>query len=89
MFFVGNLTHLKSQECLRRVKSEIRSQNRFSSLYVDDIATTQQYFRYLLPDSPFPGYVQYFVQDPFIVHMYVAGKMRFHFYTIIMGYYYN
>ena len=32
-FSYGNLTHLKSQECLRSVKSEIRSQNRFSGRY--------------------------------------------------------
>ena len=75
-FSYGNLTHLKSQECLRRVKSEIRSQNRFSNLYMDDIAATQQYFRYLLPDSPIPGYVQYFVQDPFIVHMYTLKQIE-------------
>ena len=30
----------------------------------------QQYFLYLLPDSSMPGYIQYFVQDPFIIHMY-------------------
>ena len=61
-FSYGNLTHLKSQECLRMVKSEIQTQNRFSNSYMEDIAAKQQYYRYLLPDSPIPGYIQYFVQ---------------------------
>ena len=34
-----------------------------------DVTATQQYFRYLLPESPLPGYVQYFIQDSFIIHM--------------------
>ena len=43
-FSYGNLTHLKSQDCLRMVKSQIPTQNRFSNLYMDDIAATQQFF---------------------------------------------
>ena len=74
-FSYGNLTHLKSQGCLRKVKSEIRTQNRFSNSYMVDIAATQQYYRYLLPDSPIPGYIQYFIQDPFIVHMYGSKQI--------------
>ena len=74
-FSYGNLTHLKSQECLRKVKAEIRTQNRFSNSYMEDIAATQQYYRDLLPDSPIPGYIQYFVQDPFIVHMYGSKQI--------------
>ena len=42
---------------------------------MEDIAATQQYYRYLLPDSPIPGYIQYFVQDPFIVHMYGSKQI--------------
>ena len=53
-FSYGNLTHLKSQECLGMVKSEIQTQNRFSNSYMEDIAATQQYYRYLLPDPPIP-----------------------------------
>ena len=37
---------------------------------MEDVAATQQYFRYLLPGSPITGYAQYFVQDPFIIHMF-------------------
>ena len=36
---------------------------------MEDATATQQYFRYLLPGSSLPGYVKYFVQDPFIIHM--------------------
>ena len=43
---------------------------------MDDIAATQQYFRYLLPDYPIPGYAQYFVQDTFIVHMYTLKQIE-------------
>ena len=42
---------------------------------MEDIAATQQYYRYLLPDSPIPVYIQYFVQDPFIVHMYGSKQI--------------
>ena len=74
-FSYGNMTHFKSQECLRMVKSEIQRQNRFSTSYMEDIAASQQYYRYLLPDSPIPGYIQYFVQDPIIVHMYGSKQI--------------
>ena len=43
---------------------------------MEDIAATQQYYRYLLPNSPIPGYIQYFVQDPFIVYLYGHIKDR-------------
>ena len=69
-FSFGNLPYLKSAECLRKVKSGIKSESQFSNCYMVDIAATQQYFRYLLPDSLMPGYIEYFVQDPFIIHMY-------------------
>ena len=46
-----------------------------SNSYMEDVAATQQYFRYLLPDPPMSGYVQYFVQYPFIVHMYSYKQM--------------
>ena len=75
-FDFGNLTYLKSQDCLRRVKSELKSKTRFSDSYMEDISTTQQYFRYLIPESSIPGYVQYFVQDPFIIHMYTYKQVE-------------
>ena len=34
---------------------------------MEDVAATQQYFCYLLPDSNMPGHIQYFVQDPLTV----------------------
>ena len=40
-----------------------------------DLAATQRYFLYLLQDSPIPGYVQYFVHDPFLLHMYTAKQI--------------
>ena len=51
------------------MKLEIRSENRFSKSYMEYIAATQQYYRYLLTDVPITGHIQYFVQDPYIVHM--------------------
>ena len=54
----------------------MKSESRLSHSYMEDVAATQQYFRYLLPDSPIPGYVQYFVQDPFIIHMYCYKQME-------------
>ena len=43
---------------------------------MEDVTATQQYFRYLLPESPLPGYVHYFVQDPFIIHMYSYKQLE-------------
>ena len=53
----GNLTSHKTQDCLRKVKSEMKSKNQFSDLYMEDVLATQQFFRHLLADSRFPGYV--------------------------------
>ena len=44
---------------------------------MEDIAATKQYYNYLFPGSPIPGYNQYFVQDPFIVHMYGSKQIDF------------
>ena len=68
----GNLTSLKTQDCLRKVKSK----NRFSDLYMEDVLATQQFFRHLLADSRFPGYVQYFVQEPFFLHMFSYKQLE-------------
>ena len=43
---------------------------------MEDVTATQQYFRYLIPESPLPGYVQYFVQDAFIIHMYSYKQLE-------------
>ena len=48
----------------------------YGNLTKKNVAATQQYFRCLLPDSRIPGYVQYFVQDPFIVHMYSSKQIN-------------
>ena len=71
----GNFPSLKSQDCLPKVKAELKSK-RFFNFYMEDVTATQQYFRYLLPESPLPGYVQYFVQDPFIIHMYSYKELE-------------
>ena len=42
---------------------------------MEDISETQQYFRLLHTDSQFPGYIQYFVQDPFKIHMCTAKQI--------------
>ena len=55
---------------MKKIKSEMISNDKFSNSYMEDIAATQQYFLFLLQDSPIPGYVQYFAQDPFLLHMY-------------------
>ena len=68
-FTYGNLTYLKSQDCMRKIKSEIKSTDRFSNSYMEDIAATQQYFLYLLQDTQNPSYVQYFVQNSFLLRI--------------------
>ena len=67
---IWNLTQSQYNLTLSQVKYEIKSESCFSNVYTDDVAATQQIFRCLLPDPPMPGYVQYFVQDLFIIHMY-------------------
>ena len=77
-FRFDNLSYLKSADCLRKVKSEMKSESWLSHSYMEDVAATEQYFRYLLSDSPIPGSVQYFVQDPFIIEKYIViSKWKF------------
>ena len=45
----GNFNNLKSQNCLRQIKSEFKSKTRFSNNDMLDIIATQKYFRLLLP----------------------------------------
>ena len=72
----GNFTNLKSQHTLRRIKSDTKSLDRFSNDDLVDISETQQYFRSLLPDDALPGYIQYLVQDPFIIHLYTKKQIE-------------
>ena len=71
----GNFSNLKSQECLRQIKSEALSSSRFSNDMITDISITQEYYRNLLSEKPIPGYIQYFVKDPFIIHLYTKRQM--------------
>ena len=66
----GNLSHLKTQDCLRQIKFEVNSSNRFSKDMITDISATQEYYRNLLNEKPIPGYVQYFVKEPFIIQVF-------------------
>ena len=64
-FQYGNLTGIKSADYLKKVKSEMKSDSRFSNSYMEDVVANQQYFRNLLSDPPMAGNVQYFVQNHF------------------------
>ena len=72
----GNFSNLKSQECLRQIKSEALSSSRFSNDMITDISITQEYYRNLLSEKPIPGYIQYFVKDPFIIHLYTKRQIE-------------
>ena len=72
----GNFSHLKTQDCLRQIKFEVNSSNRFSNDMVTDISATQEYYRNLLNEKPIPGYVQYFVKEPFIIHLYTMQQIE-------------
>ena len=74
-FLHGNFTHLKSKECLRRVKSEFKSEYRFSNNDITDIIATQEYFRSFLTEVPVSGYIQYIAQEPFVVHLYSQNQI--------------
>ena len=43
---------------------------------VTDISATQEYHRNLLNEKPIPGYVQYFVKEPFIIHLYTIQQIE-------------
>ena len=83
-FDFGNLTYLKSQDCLRRIKSELKSKTRFSDSYMEDILTTQQYFRYLIPESSIPGMfnILYKIRSSFICTH--TNKLNFYNYFKIV-----
>ena len=72
----GNFTNLISQQTLGRIQSDFKSRERFSNDDSMDILETQQYFRSILPDDLAPGYVQYIVQDPFIIHLYTKKQIE-------------
>ena len=70
----GNFTDLISQQTLRRIKSDVKSLERFSNNDVIDIVETQKHLRSVLHDDQIPGYIQYIVQDPFIIHLFTKKK---------------
>ncbi|KAI6648569.1 hypothetical protein LOD99_8049 [Oopsacas minuta] len=72
----GNFSNLRSQECLRQIKTEAISFNRFSNDLITDISITQDYYRNLLSEKPIPGYIQYFVKEPFIMHLYMKRQIE-------------
>ena len=72
----GNFSNLKSQESLRRIKFEVNSSSRFSNDVITDISLTQDYYRNLLNEKPIPGYIQYFVKEPFIIHLYTKRQIE-------------
>ena len=41
-----------------------------------DIIATQEYFRSFLTEVPVSGYIQYIVQEPFVVHLYSQNQME-------------
>ena len=59
-----------------QIKSEALSSSRFSNDMITDISTTQKYYRNLLSEKPIPGYIQYFVKDPFIIHLYTKRQIE-------------
>ena len=72
----GNFSNLKSQQTLTRIKSDLNSIDRFSNDDIIDILETQILFRLELPDDQIPGYIQYLVHDPFIIHLYTLKQIE-------------
>ena len=72
----GNFTDLISQQTLRRIKSDVKSLERFSNNDVIDIVETQKHLSSVLPDDQIPGYIQYIVQDPFIIHLFTKKQIE-------------
>ena len=70
----GNFSNLKSQECLRQIETEVMSSSRFSNEIITDISI-QEYYRNLLCEKPIPGYIRYFVKEPFIIHLFTKRQI--------------
>ena len=66
----GNFSNLKSQECLRQIKTEVMSSSKFSNDIITNISITQEYYHNLLCEKPIPGYIQYIVRSP-LLYIYI------------------
>ena len=49
---------------------------RFSNDDAVDIVETQKLFRSVLPDDQIPGYIQYLVQYPFLIHLFTKKQIE-------------
>ena len=61
---------------MRQIKTEVMSSSRFSNDLITDIFILQEYYRNLLCEKPIPGYIQYFVKEPFIIHLYTKRQIE-------------
>ena len=43
---------------------------------ITDISIIQEYYPNLLSEKPIPGYIQYFVKYPFIIHLYTKRQIE-------------
>ena len=70
----GNFSNLKSQQTLRRIKSDLKSIDRFSNDDMMYLLETQILFRFELRNDQIPGYIQY--MDPFIINLYTLKQIE-------------
>ncbi|KAI6648389.1 hypothetical protein LOD99_8179 [Oopsacas minuta] len=70
------ISNLRSQEWLRQINTEAISSNRISNDLITDISVNQEYYRDLLSEKPIPGNIQYFVKEPFIMHLYMKRQIK-------------
>ena len=65
----GNFSHLKTQDCLRQIKFEVNSSDRFSNDMIADLSRTQECYCNFLNEKTIPGCLQYSGKEPFIIHL--------------------
>ena len=61
---------------LRQIKTEVMLSSKFSNDINTDISSIQEYYRILLCEKPIPGYIEYFVKEPFIIHLYTKRQIE-------------
>ena len=71
----GNLTFLKSQEVLRKVKSEYESKCRLSDDMWQDILITKKTYESNIKGTLLNGYIQTVSRCPIVIHMHTEEQI--------------
>ena len=71
-----NFVNLKSQECLRQIKLKLCHLIDFLMIRLQVFLSPRNSIVNLPSEKPIPGYIQYFVKNPFIIHLYTKRQIE-------------